>query len=109
MMIGKSLNKAPLPHIDPCRLTLTWIAGFNKMISESHAYNINISSVARDENHPLLSLDKVEPHSMVLIIRPHNPRNNTVIRYMVPISTKPVLKLKSDCLNWSIDGLSSEA
>ena len=78
------------------------------MISESHAYNINISSVARDENHPLLSLDKVEPHSMELIIRPHNPRNNTVIRYKVLISTKPFLKLKSDCLNWSI-GLSTEA
>ena len=59
------------------------------MISESHAYNINISSVARDENHPLLSLDKVEPHSMELIIRPHNPRNNTVIRYSVFFKNSP--------------------
>ena len=39
-----------------------------------------MSSVRRDENHPLLRLDSVEPHSMILIIRPHNPRNNTVIR-----------------------------
>ena len=49
-------------------------------VSETHAYNINISSVARDETNPLVSLDSVEPHSMVLIIRPSNPRNNTVIR-----------------------------
>ena len=49
-------------------------------VSGTHAYNINASSVARDENNPLLRLDKVEPHSMVLIIRPRNPRNNTVIR-----------------------------
>ena len=46
-----------------------------------HAYNINLTQVMRDENHPLVRLQDKQPHSMVLVIRPHNPRNNTFIRY----------------------------
>ena len=66
-----TLDKALLSHISR-----------KLCVSGTHAYNINASSVARDENNPLLRLDKVEPHSMVLIIRPREPRNNTVIRWV---------------------------
>ena len=40
----------------------------------------------RDENHPLLSLKRTDPHSMELIIRPQNPKTITMIRFIQAFS-----------------------
>ena len=51
-----------------------------------HAYTFNNTHVMRDENHPLLSLKRTDPHSMELIIRPQNPKTITMIRFIQAFS-----------------------
>ena len=38
--------------------------------------------VVRDEDHPLLILLNTRPHSMEIMIKPWNIRNQTVIRWV---------------------------
>lgn len=59
-----------------------------------HAYTFNNTHVMRDENHPLLSLKRTDPHSMELIIRPQNPKTITMIRLLyerVPRNKAPLM------------------